>query len=97
MKGEWINNPKYGEQFKVVNYKSLVPASVSGKYSTFWQILADFGNFFSHGFTHRIFNRFAHKRKTGTLYDLCLLENLPPPMINQSTESFPEDFHEYGF
>jgi exodeoxyribonuclease V alpha subunit len=30
MKGEWVNNPKYGEQFKVVNYKSLVPASVSG-------------------------------------------------------------------
>jgi exodeoxyribonuclease V alpha subunit len=30
MKGEWINNPKYGEQFKVVRYKSLVPASVSG-------------------------------------------------------------------
>ena len=30
MKGEWVNNPKYGEQFKVANYKSLVPASVSG-------------------------------------------------------------------
>ena len=30
MKGEWVNNPKYGEQFKVVHYKSLVPASVSG-------------------------------------------------------------------
>lgn len=30
MKGEWVNNPKYGEQFKVVHYKSLVPASVKG-------------------------------------------------------------------
>jgi exodeoxyribonuclease V alpha subunit len=30
MKGEWVNNQKYGEQFKVVHYKSLVPASVSG-------------------------------------------------------------------
>jgi exodeoxyribonuclease V alpha subunit len=30
MKGEWVNNSKYGEQFKVVHYKSLVPASVSG-------------------------------------------------------------------
>ena len=30
MKGEWVNNPKYGEQFKVVHYKSVVPASVSG-------------------------------------------------------------------
>ena len=30
MKGEWVNNPKYGEQFKVVHHKSLVPASVSG-------------------------------------------------------------------
>jgi exodeoxyribonuclease V alpha subunit len=30
LKGEWVNNPKYGEQFKVVHYKSLVPASVSG-------------------------------------------------------------------
>lgn len=30
MRGEWVNNPKYGEQFKVVHYKSLVPASVSG-------------------------------------------------------------------
>jgi len=30
MTGEWVNNPKYGEQFKVVHYKSVVPASVSG-------------------------------------------------------------------
>lgn len=30
MKGEWVNNAKYGEQFKVVHYKSLVPASVKG-------------------------------------------------------------------
>lgn len=30
MQGEWSNHPKYGEQFKVVQYKSLVPASVAG-------------------------------------------------------------------
>jgi len=30
MTGEWVSNPKYGEQFKVVHYKSFVPASVSG-------------------------------------------------------------------
>jgi len=30
MRGEWVNNPRYGEQFKVMNYTSLVPASVSG-------------------------------------------------------------------
>ena len=30
MSGEWINHPRYGEQFKVVRYKSLVPASVYG-------------------------------------------------------------------
>ena len=30
MSGEWVNNPKYGEQFKIDHYKSLVPASVSG-------------------------------------------------------------------
>lgn len=30
MSGEWINHPRYGEQFKVVHYQSLVPASVYG-------------------------------------------------------------------
>jgi exodeoxyribonuclease V alpha subunit len=30
MRGEWVNNPKYGDQFKVIHYKSLVPASVKG-------------------------------------------------------------------
>lgn len=30
MQGEWANHPKYGEQFRVVHYKSLVPASVAG-------------------------------------------------------------------
>jgi exodeoxyribonuclease V alpha subunit len=30
MQGEWSNHPKYGDQFKVVQYKSLVPASVAG-------------------------------------------------------------------
>ena len=30
MRGEWINHPRYGEQFKVFRYESLVPASVYG-------------------------------------------------------------------
>ena len=30
MRGEWANHPKFGEQFKVRQYKSLVPASVAG-------------------------------------------------------------------
>jgi exodeoxyribonuclease V alpha subunit len=30
MQGEWTNHPKYGEQFRVVHYKSMVPASVHG-------------------------------------------------------------------
>ena len=30
MQGEWATHPKYGEQFRVVHYKSLVPASVFG-------------------------------------------------------------------
>lgn len=30
MKGEWSNHPKYGEQFKIVSYKTTVPASVHG-------------------------------------------------------------------
>jgi exodeoxyribonuclease V alpha subunit len=30
MRGEWGNHPKYGKQFKIVQYKSLVPASVYG-------------------------------------------------------------------
>jgi exodeoxyribonuclease V alpha subunit len=30
MNGEWTNHPRYGEQFRVVHYKSLVPASVYG-------------------------------------------------------------------
>ncbi len=30
MKGEWANHPKYGEQFKIVNYMTSVPASVYG-------------------------------------------------------------------
>jgi exodeoxyribonuclease V alpha subunit len=28
--GEWINHPRYGEQFKVVHYRSLEPASAYG-------------------------------------------------------------------
>lgn len=30
MKGEWVNHPKFGEQFKIVHYKTAVPASVYG-------------------------------------------------------------------
>jgi len=30
MKGEWINHPKYGEQFKVTDYKTVIPATVYG-------------------------------------------------------------------
>ncbi len=30
MDGEWTNHPRYGEQFKIIHYKSLVPASVYG-------------------------------------------------------------------
>ena len=30
MKGELSNHPKYGEQFKIVKYKTMVPASVHG-------------------------------------------------------------------
>ncbi len=30
MSGEWTTHPRYGEQFRVVSYKSLVPASVYG-------------------------------------------------------------------
>ncbi|MDR3567738.1 MAG: ATP-dependent RecD-like DNA helicase [Syntrophobacteraceae bacterium] len=29
MQGEWTNHPKFGEQFKIVFYKSMVPATVS--------------------------------------------------------------------
>ena len=30
MQGEWANHPRYGEQFKIVQYKTQVPASVYG-------------------------------------------------------------------
>jgi len=30
MSGEWVNHPKYGEQFKIVQCKTAVPASVYG-------------------------------------------------------------------
>ena len=30
LKGEWANHPKYGKQFKIVQYKTSVPASVYG-------------------------------------------------------------------
>ncbi len=30
MQGEWVYSPRYGQQFKVVQYTSIVPASVSG-------------------------------------------------------------------
>jgi len=30
LKGVWTNHPKYGEQFKVLNYESIMPSSVYG-------------------------------------------------------------------
>lgn len=30
MRGEWTNHPKFGEQFKVVQYKTTIPATVYG-------------------------------------------------------------------
>jgi len=30
MRGEWANHPKYGEQLKIIQYKSMLPASVYG-------------------------------------------------------------------
>ncbi|MGC8493031.1 MAG: SF1B family DNA helicase RecD2, partial [Syntrophobacteraceae bacterium] len=30
MQGEWTNHPKFGEQFKIAFYKSMVPATVAG-------------------------------------------------------------------
>ncbi len=30
MQGEWVNHPKFGEQFKVVEYKTSAPATVYG-------------------------------------------------------------------
>ncbi|MFC1883465.1 ATP-dependent RecD-like DNA helicase [Thermodesulfobacteriota bacterium] len=30
MKGEWVNHPKYGDQFKIVSHKTSVPASIYG-------------------------------------------------------------------
>ncbi len=30
LKGEWVNHPKFGEQFKVVEYKTTIPATVFG-------------------------------------------------------------------
>ena len=30
MRGEWANHPKFGEQFKVVQYETKVPATVYG-------------------------------------------------------------------
>ena len=30
MQGEWKNHPQYGEQFQIVQYKSIIPATVKG-------------------------------------------------------------------
>ncbi len=30
MKGQWISHPKFGEQFKVIQYRTAIPASVYG-------------------------------------------------------------------
>ena len=30
MKGQWTNHPKYGKQFKISDYETMIPASVHG-------------------------------------------------------------------
>ena len=30
LKGEWHNHPKFGEQFKIISYESVIPATVKG-------------------------------------------------------------------
>ncbi|MFO7986839.1 MAG: helix-hairpin-helix domain-containing protein, partial [Desulfatiglandaceae bacterium] len=30
MRGEWTNHPRYGEQFRIIHYKTSIPASVFG-------------------------------------------------------------------
>ena len=30
LKGEWHNHPKFGEQFKISSYESVIPATVKG-------------------------------------------------------------------
>ncbi|MBU0987677.1 MAG: ATP-dependent RecD-like DNA helicase [Proteobacteria bacterium] len=30
MRGEWVHHPKFGEQFKVLEYKTVIPATVHG-------------------------------------------------------------------
>jgi len=30
IQGEWANHPKHGEQFKIISFKSMAPASVHG-------------------------------------------------------------------
>ncbi len=59
MQGEWVNHPKFGEQFKVTEYKTVIPATVYGirKYlgssliKGVGPVMAD-----------RIVNRFGEKR-----------------------------------
>ena len=58
MQGEWVNHPKFGEQFKVAEYKTVIPATVygirkylgSGLIKGVGPVMAD-----------RIVNRFAEK------------------------------------
>jgi len=37
LKGQWHNHPKFGEQFKIETYKSVVPATVKGIESWGWR------------------------------------------------------------
>jgi exodeoxyribonuclease V alpha subunit len=30
LKGEWQNNPKYGQQFRIISYETAIPATVAG-------------------------------------------------------------------
>ena len=30
MTGEWLNHPKFGEQFRIISYEYLAPATIAG-------------------------------------------------------------------
>jgi len=34
LRGEWSNHPKFGTQFKAVQFKSVIPATVAGSRNT---------------------------------------------------------------
>jgi len=30
LKGEWVNHPRYGRQFRIAEYRTVMPATVAG-------------------------------------------------------------------